>query len=106
MAWPSSPFARSSALDIAPTNATAIVQGFGNVGSHAALGLAARGVKVIGVSDHSVAYYDPKGFDVKALVAHAGETASSPAIRARPRSIRALCSSSPATCSRHARSSG
>ena len=29
-------------------------------------------MKVIGVSDHSVAYYDPKGFDVKALAAHAG----------------------------------
>jgi glutamate dehydrogenase (NAD(P)+) len=59
------------ALDIAPANATAIVQGFGNVGSHAALGLAARGVKIVGVSDHTVAYYDPKGFDVTALVAHA-----------------------------------
>src|ERR1700742_2827443 len=57
-------------LGIAPAKATAIVQGFGNVGSHAALGLAARGVKLIGVSDHSVAYYDPKGFDVKALAAH------------------------------------
>src|SRR5271163_14349 len=64
-------FRALDALDIAATNATAIIQGFGNVGSHAALGLAARGVKVIGVSDHSVAYYDPKGFDVKALVAHA-----------------------------------
>jgi glutamate dehydrogenase (NAD(P)+) len=65
-------FRALDALDIAPTNATAIIQGFGNVGSHAAMGLAARGVKVIGVSDHSVAYYDPKGFDVKALAAHAG----------------------------------
>ena len=65
-------FRALDALDIAPANATAIVQGFGNVGSHAAMGFAARGVKVIGVSDHSVAYYDPKGFDVKALAAHAG----------------------------------
>src|SRR5271154_1742510 len=65
-------FRALDALDIAPAKATAIVQGFGNVGSHAALGLAARGVKLIGVSDHSVAYYDPKGLDVKALVAHAG----------------------------------
>jgi glutamate dehydrogenase (NAD(P)+) len=65
-------FRALDALDIAPSNATAIIQGFGNVGSHAALGLAVRGVKVIGVSDHSVAYYDPKGFDVKALAAHAG----------------------------------
>src|SRR6202035_3832921 len=65
-------FRALDALDIAPSSATAIVQGFGNVGSHAAMGLAARGVKVMGVSDHSAAYYDPKGFDVKALVAHAG----------------------------------
>ena len=36
---------RARRLDIAPTSATAIVQGFGNVGSHAAMGLAARGVK-------------------------------------------------------------
>ena len=57
-------------LAIDPTNATAIVQGFGNVGSHAALGLAQRGVKVVGVSDHTIAYYDPKGFDVRAAIDH------------------------------------
>jgi glutamate dehydrogenase (NAD(P)+) len=67
-------FRALDALDIAPANATAIVQGFGNVGSHTAMGLAARGVKLIGVSDHSAAYYDPKGLDVKALVAHAGRS--------------------------------
>src|SRR5574337_1481039 len=50
-------------LEIPALGATAIVQGFGNVGSHAALGLAARGVKLIGASDHTVAYYDPKGLD-------------------------------------------
>jgi len=64
-------FRALDSLDIAPASATAIIQGFGNVGSHAALGLAARGVRVIGVSDHSAAYFDPKGFDVKSLVAHA-----------------------------------
>jgi glutamate dehydrogenase (NAD(P)+) len=67
-------FRALDALDIAPASATAIVQGFGNVGSHTAMGLAARGVKLIGVSDHSAAYYDPKGLDVKALVAHAGRS--------------------------------
>ena len=67
-------FRALDALDIAPATATAIIQGFGNVGSHTAMGLAARGVKLIGVSDHSAAYYDPKGLDVKALVAHAGRT--------------------------------
>jgi glutamate dehydrogenase (NAD(P)+) len=65
-------FRALDALGIAPIGATAIVQGFGNVGSHAAIGLAARGVKLIGASDHTAAYYDPKGLDVKALVAHAG----------------------------------
>ena len=50
--------------------ATAIVQGFGNVGSVAAQELALRGVKVIGVSDHTACYYDPKGLDVAALLAH------------------------------------
>src|SRR5947209_4781713 len=59
------------ALDIDPVAATAIVQGFGNVGSHAALGLAARGVTVVGVSDHTAAYYDPKGLPVRAIVDHA-----------------------------------
>ena len=46
-------FRAMEALEIDPVGATAIVQGFGNVGSHAALGLAARGVKIVGVSDHT-----------------------------------------------------
>ncbi len=50
--------------------ATAIVQGFGNVGSVAAQALAERGVKVIGVSDHTSCYFDPKGLDVAGLVRH------------------------------------
>ena len=63
-------FRALEALDINPVGATAIVQGFGNVGTHAALGLAARGVKIVGVSDHTVAYHDPKGLEVRALVDH------------------------------------
>lgn len=54
--------------------ATAIVQGFGNVGSVAALTLSLAGVRVVGVSDHSAAYYDPKGLDVEALDAHVAKT--------------------------------
>src|SRR5579871_3869876 len=49
---------------------TAIVQGFGNVGSISAYTLAERGVKIVGVSDHTAAYYDPRGFDMAALKAH------------------------------------
>ncbi|MGC4028446.1 MAG: Glu/Leu/Phe/Val dehydrogenase [Steroidobacteraceae bacterium] len=57
-------------LQINPRQCTAIVQGFGNVGSVAAQTMAERGVKIIGVSDHTAAYYDPKGFDMAALMKH------------------------------------
>jgi hypothetical protein len=50
---------------------TAIVQGFGNVGSVAARTLVEQGVRVIGVSDHTACYFDPKGLDVPALLRHA-----------------------------------
>ena len=47
------------------------MQGFGNVGSVAALSLALKsGLKVIGVSDAMVAIYNPKGIDVKAAEQH------------------------------------
>jgi len=61
-------------LHMVPSGATAIVQGFGNVGSVTALTLAQQGVKVIGVCDHTVAYYDPKGLDVAALIRHTEAT--------------------------------
>jgi glutamate dehydrogenase (NAD(P)+) len=58
-------------LGAAAETSTAIVQGFGNVGSHAALALAHRGVKIVGLSDHTIALYDPKGFDARTAAAHA-----------------------------------
>jgi glutamate dehydrogenase (NAD(P)+) len=57
-------------LGLSPNEATAIVQGYGNVGSFATLGLAERGVRIIGVSDHTAAYYDPKGFDIERVNRH------------------------------------
>src|SRR5947199_2523056 len=52
-------------------NSTAIIQGFGNVGSVAALSLALKtGVKVVGISDAFAAIYNPKGIDVKAAEQH------------------------------------
>ncbi len=60
-------------LEIPPVGSTAIVQGFGNVGSVAAQSLAERGVKLIGVSDHTACYFDPKGLDVAALSHHLAE---------------------------------
>jgi glutamate dehydrogenase (NAD(P)+) len=56
-------------LGIEPVGATAIVQGFGNVGSVAAFELAGHGVKIVGVSDHTGAYADPRGFDIAGLKA-------------------------------------
>ncbi len=58
-------------LKINPEKSTAIVQGFGNVGSVAALSLAFKsGVKVIGISDATTALYNPKGIDVGAAEQH------------------------------------
>lgn len=54
-------------IGLNPSGATAIVQGYGNVGAVAAASLKARGVKVIGVSDHTAAYYDARGLDLDAL---------------------------------------
>ena len=62
-------------IKIKPGNATAIVQGFGNVGSITAYTLARRmGAKVLGVSDHTAAYYDPAGLDLDSIEDHARKT--------------------------------
>jgi glutamate dehydrogenase (NAD(P)+) len=58
-------------LKMEPAGATAIVQGFGNVGSHTIETLAKAGVKLIGVSDHAACYFDPCGLDTEALLKHA-----------------------------------
>ena len=55
-------------LHLNPVEATAIIQGFGNVGSVTAATLVQQGVKVLGVSDHTSCYYDPRGLDVPALI--------------------------------------
>jgi glutamate dehydrogenase (NAD(P)+) len=58
-------------LKMDPEKSTAIIQGFGNVGSVTALSLALKtGVKVIGISDAYAAIYNPKGIDVKAAEQH------------------------------------
>ncbi len=58
-------------LKMDPEKSTAIIQGFGNVGSVAALQLAMKsGVKVIGISDAYAAIYNPKGIDVVAADQH------------------------------------
>lgn len=49
---------------------TAIIQGFGNVGSVAAVEMAYLGVKITGVADVSGNYYRKEGFPVEELVEH------------------------------------
>src|SRR3954470_13418446 len=58
-------------LSINLNNATAVVQGFGNVGSYAALDLQRFGLKVVAVSDHTGALYDKAGLDIPGLMLHA-----------------------------------
>lgn len=53
--------------------ATVAVQGFGNVGSYAAMYIQEMGAKVIAISDSSGCAVDENGFDVKALMAYAAE---------------------------------
>ena len=55
-------------LKINPYKATCAVQGFGNVGSFAALLLAERGVKVVAISDLSGAYHNENGIDIQAAI--------------------------------------
>ncbi|MFP4540659.1 MAG: Glu/Leu/Phe/Val family dehydrogenase [Opitutales bacterium] len=57
---------------IRPIETTIIIQGFGNVGSHAALGLVDYGYKVIGLSDVSGAIYNPAGIDVHESLRYVG----------------------------------
>ena len=57
-------------LGIAPEDAAAVVQGFGNVGSHAALDLHRHGVKVVGIGDAFVSFYRADGLDIPGAIAH------------------------------------
>ena len=67
-------------LSIDLNNAAAVIQGFGNVGSYAALDLQRFGLKVIAVSDHTGALYDKAGLDVPGLMQHPPSTAALPDI--------------------------
>jgi glutamate dehydrogenase (NAD(P)+) len=53
--------------------ATAVVQGYGNVGSIAALSLAKNGVKIIAISDVNGGVYNRNGLDLWALDRHVAE---------------------------------
>lgn len=60
--------------DVKLDGATVVVQGFGNVGSHAAGYLVERGAKLIAASDLDGTIYDPNGLDVQKLTEIKRET--------------------------------
>ena len=61
-------WARDHHVDL--TGARAIVQGYGNVGAHAAMILDAMGTKVTAVSDHSGSIRNDSGLDTLQLMQH------------------------------------
>ena len=64
-------------IDMKPASATVAVQGFGNVGSIAALLLAEQGCKVVAVSDVSGGYYNGNGLDIDTLIAYSAANKNS-----------------------------
>jgi glutamate dehydrogenase (NAD(P)+) len=55
---------------IRPENCRTAIQGFGNVGSHAAKYLSEATFPIVAVSDVSGCYYNAKGLDVRAVLRH------------------------------------
>src|SRR5262245_64465735 len=60
-------------LNLKPTESTAAVQGFGNVGSVVCHELASRGVRLLAVADRTGAIRNSRGIDVAALSRHVAE---------------------------------
>ena len=63
-------------LGVKLQGATAAIQGFGNVGSHAARFLVQSGVRVVAISDVEGAYRNTDGIDVEAAIAHVARRGS------------------------------
>ncbi|PIQ19687.1 MAG: amino acid dehydrogenase [Cytophagales bacterium CG18_big_fil_WC_8_21_14_2_50_42_9] len=57
-------------LGMSPASSTCAVQGFGNVGSWTAKLLAEKGVKILGLSDVSGAYWNDNGINIEEAIAY------------------------------------
>lgn len=57
-------------LHMNPAHSSCAVQGFGNVGSHAAILLEERGLKVKAISDHTGAYWNDQGINIEDAIAY------------------------------------
>jgi glutamate dehydrogenase (NAD(P)+) len=65
-----------SKINLKPQQTTAVVQGFGNVGSHASRLLAEQGIKVIAIADVTGGYYNEKGIDIKDALSYVSKKGS------------------------------
>lgn len=63
-------------LGIQAQGATAVIQGYGNVGSVAAVSMAKQGIKIIAVSDAFGGVFNPNGLDLNKLNEHLAATRS------------------------------
>ena len=63
-------------LDMKPKDSTVVIQGFGNVGVHAAMTLYYMGYKIIGISDSKGGIYNPHGLNPKEILTHKSDTGS------------------------------
>jgi glutamate dehydrogenase (NAD(P)+) len=63
-------------LSITANGATAVVQGYGNVGAIAASTMARQGIKIIAVSDAFGGLHNPKGIDLAKLDEYVAQTRS------------------------------
>jgi len=57
-------------MKLKPGKLKAAVQGFGNVGSITAKHFAKNGITVVGLSDHTGAFFNPKGIDIDKAMEH------------------------------------
>ncbi len=61
-------------MSLTPQQSRVVVQGFGNVGSHAAIALASQGYKVVALSGSRGGVYAEAGIDISLALAHTRET--------------------------------
>jgi glutamate dehydrogenase (NAD(P)+) len=57
-------------MGLSPKSVTAAVQGFGNVGSHAARLLNEQGIKICAIGDHTATFWNEAGIDITAALAY------------------------------------
>jgi len=61
-------------MSLKPEQSRVVIQGFGNVGSHAAIALANHGYKIIALSGSRGGVFSERGIDISLALAHVRET--------------------------------